>query len=648
MAAKITTVTLDTLQQKYNKKYGDGTFVSGADVSRDCPRIPFGIFAVDYSTGGGVPTNRSSCLWGAPCVDQSSKIWYTIFDHNGHRVTRKYVTLRKFYKYFQAKKNTYNIKVPSVNHDGQIFLNTVKDVFYCGFFPCYKLTTNNGLSLVVTENHKFLRGDSVFVPLKHLKVGDFIYTHQGQIGKGRSNEKAQYSELFVKYHPSSRVKYVDKYKYYRIRKNRAVVEAYLNNLSYEEYIFFLNNTHPFYIDAYFKVLSKDTHVHHIDGDINNNSLSNLELIDVVTHGKLHYDEHKKNMGFFAQIDTIKSIEFVGNRQTYDIECTEPHRNYIIQGLVVHNSVGKSTLATYLMKSAASFCYSCFKPLIICTCGKKLKKRAVLVDIEGSFDKVWADHIGLTDEDYYYVQPETGESAVNIAEEICMAEDCGLMVVDTLAFLEPSSELEAAAEEAGYPAQPRLVAKMFRKVTQRLISERKKNHAIAAVFLNQARVKLGGSKFSNNEDQPSGMAAKFAYSLSVRLGARGLAPEEKDKYFDKETGLPYIHKTSTSVNKNKVIILSKTSEYSFVSTPGFEKPIGYVIEDKVLLKYAKMHGVLQNIAGGWEIGKNKYKTLKDVTDTLENNTKLRTAIYFATIKAAKVAYLKQLDSQKAVV
>lgn len=377
MAAKVTTVTLDTLQQKYNKKYGDGTFVSGADVSRDCQRIPFGIFAVDYSTGGGVPTNRSSCLWGAP------------------------------------------------------------------------------------------------------------------------------------------------------------------------------------------------------------------------------------------------------------------------------SAGKSTLATYLMKSAASFCYSCFKPLIICTCGKKLKKRAVLVDIEGSFDKVWADHIGLTDEDYYYVQPETGESAVNIAEEICMAEDCGLMVVDTLAFLEPSSELEAAAEEAGYPAQPRLVAKMFRKVTQRLISERKKNHAIAAVFLNQARKAMGGnaSKFANNEDQPSGMAAKFAYSLSIRLGARGLAPEEKDKYFDKETGLPYIHKTSTSVNKNKVIILSKTSEYSFVSTPGFEKPIGYVIEDKVLLKYAKMHGVLQNIAGGWEIGKNKYKTLKDVTDTLENNVKLRTAIYFATIKAAKVAYLKQLDSQK---
>ena len=69
---KEATVTLDRVMQSANKNYGAGTIFHGSSLLKDPPRIPFGVFAVDFAIGGGLPLHGTSCLWGGESSGKSS------------------------------------------------------------------------------------------------------------------------------------------------------------------------------------------------------------------------------------------------------------------------------------------------------------------------------------------------------------------------------------------------------------------------------------------------------------------------------------------------------------------------------------------------------------------------------------------------
>lgn len=297
--------------------------------------------------------------------------------------------------------------------------------------------------------------------------------------------------------------------------------------------------------------------------------------------------------------------------------------------------GKTTLAVLLMKMVSKLCFQCFEFAINCTCKNKspLRRKSVFVDIEGTLDREWVEALGVEENDYYYSSPDYGEQAVDVAEDMVRADDCGLVIVDSLAALEPLAELDAAAAQDFMGLQPRLVAKMFRKVVARLIQERKAGHPVAALFINQIRMKMGVGKFENPEDQPSGFAAKFAYSLAVRVGARALKKDKEPAKFA-DDGSPLIAKTSLKVNKHKVKSLAQSGEYEIakITTEDFRK--GQVLDARTTVKYAREYGAIESQGKKFSMLGQQYPTMRALATALAGNGDLLLQLKMETVKKAK--------------
>jgi recombination protein RecA len=279
---------------------------------------------------------------------------------------------------------------------------------------------------------------------------------------------------------------------------------------------------------------------------------------------------------------------------------------------------KTSLAIKFMAGVDSICWKCFEYLEVCKCKPPLRKRSAYIDVEGALDRSWANDLGLRDDAYMYCLPETGEAAVDIAESMVRADDCGLVVVDSLAMLEPSAELEGAADDQYIGLQARLVSKMFRKVVSRVISERKRGHMIAALFVNQLRAKIGVAPGQSNEEQPSGYAAKFAYSMSLRVGSRTIPKSETDK-IDPETGVPRVIKASVKVTKHKLRVLGTTGEFEIVSVPTFQgKSKGTVLDIPTAVSWARKLGYIVKEGNNWKLGTTAYPSLTALMDAIEKS------------------------------
>ena len=263
------------------------------------------------------------------------------------------------------------------------------------------------------------------------------------------------------------------------------------------------------------------------------------------------------------------------------------------------------------------CFNCFRFRWLCRC-KKVERRhlkSVCVDVEGTFDKNWANALGLPDDEYYYVSTETGEQAVDIADSLVKAKDCGLVVVDSLAAITPSGEIDGSAYDTFVGLQARLVSNMFRRVTQRVIGERKENHPVGALFINQIRAKMGGGRMGGPppEDQPSGYAAKFAYSMSMRVGSRSIDPNKEKGKVDSSSGMALVAKTSVRINKHKLLVLGNKAEYEIVkghSYDGFDQ--GTILDVTSLMTYARaLEIIAKNGKSGYKMGAKTFRTLEEI-------------------------------------
>jgi len=315
-----------------------------------------GSFGTDYITGGGFAYRRIQLLFGAKsCIDGDSFLWYEIWKNN-KRANSKGGTIRNLYKRFTDVTKTgrkpmsndlatYYVK--SVDDEGYVVRNEILNVVKTGKKKCFEVSVSSGEQLTSTMEHKYLT-PSGYKELKDLKVGDIVYVNRNNRVKGRKKHTSR-PAICVKYHPYFPVKIVkDKYKgvekdypYYRGQQSRIVYEACLNDMTYDQYVSILNTASKEEINK-LKFLPVDIHVHHKDENFLNNDISNLELIDPSEHGKLHMLDRLKNLMIIVDEATILSIEPVGERETFDIQCAYPYNNYIANGIVVHNS-GKNAL-----------------------------------------------------------------------------------------------------------------------------------------------------------------------------------------------------------------------------------------------------------------------------------------------------------------
>lgn len=237
----------------------------------------------------------------------------------------------------------------------------------------------------------------------------------------------------------------------------------------------------------------------------------------------------------------------------------------------------------------------------------------IVDAEHAFDRFYAESLGVNTEELLISQPDNGEQALEIADNLIRSGAIDLLVVDSVAALTPRAEIEGEMADSQVGLQARLMSKALRKLTSTISKT-----GCCCIFINQLREKIG-VMFGNPETTTGGNALKF-YS-SVRLDIRR-ATQIKDG--EEVIG----NRTRVKVVKNKVAPPFKKAEFDIMYGKGISKS-GEVIDLGV------DHGIIKKSGSWFSYGDTKLGQGRDaVKSLLEDNPELMEEIEGLIIEALK--------------
>ena len=227
--------------------------------------------------------------------------------------------------------------------------------------------------------------------------------------------------------------------------------------------------------------------------------------------------------------------------------------------------------------------------------------AAFIDAEHAFDRVYAQKLGVNIEDLIISQPDNGEQALEITDNLIRSGAIDIIVIDSVAALTPRSEIEGEMGDSKMGLQARLMSQALRKLTGS-ISKTK----CTAFFINQLREKIG-VMFGSPETTTGGNALKF-YS-SIRLDVRrGVQIKNGEETIG--------NCTRVKVVKNKVAPPFRTAEFDIMYGEGISRT-GEVLDLGVEMSVIKKNG------SWFSYGETRLGQGRDtVKELLKDNDKLR--------------------------
>jgi recombination protein RecA len=231
----------------------------------------------------------------------------------------------------------------------------------------------------------------------------------------------------------------------------------------------------------------------------------------------------------------------------------------------------------------------------------LKMDAVFIDIEHTFDPIWAAHCGVDTEAITILRPQTAEIAVDLVDATIRAESVGIVVLDSVGSMITDNEVESDAGKMIVGGSAQIVSKMVRKATQAFTIEAKRGHTPALLCVNQIRYKIG-VMFGDPETMPGGNLIKFASSLTIRLYGKDVVVESVSK------DLPTFKKITGVIKKWKVPIISKNFTLELCLIPHGSLSIGDCKSWNTVLNLLKLQGSVVKVGKSWVCMGEEFKTL----------------------------------------
>ena len=236
--------------------------------------------------------------------------------------------------------------------------------------------------------------------------------------------------------------------------------------------------------------------------------------------------------------------------------------------------------------------------------------AAFIDAEHAFDRFYAENLGIDIDNLIISQPDNGEQALEIADNLVRSGAIDLIVIDSVAALTPRSEIEGEMGDSKMGLHARLMSQALRKLTG---SISKTNCTM--IFINQLREKIG-VMFGNPETTTGGNALKFY--ASVRLDIR------RSSQIKDADGSVRGNKTRVKVVKNKVAPPFKLAEFDIMYGEGVSK-VGEILDLAVEFDIIQKSGSwfsydATKLGQGRDAVKQMIKDNPDLMDELESKIK----------------------------